>query len=55
MVPPTKTEPRRIDQHGRIAVPAEVQKALGVEKGDYVVYEIDAEGVRLRRVAWVEQ
>jgi AbrB family looped-hinge helix DNA binding protein len=37
-----------VDQAGRITIPAEMRKALGLEPGTEVVLEAGADGVRVR-------
>jgi antitoxin PrlF len=37
----------RVDQNGRIVIPAEVRRRLGVEPGDEVVLDIGPHDVRL--------
>ena len=37
-----------VDQAGRITIPAEMRKALGLEPGTQVVLEAGADGVRVR-------
>lgn len=37
----------RLDQNGRIVIPAEVRRQLGVEPGDEVVLDVSAYDVRL--------
>ena len=50
--PPSTTSPPRahgtVDQAGRITIPAEMRKALGLEPGTQVVLEAGADGVRVR-------
>lgn len=38
----------RVDQNGRIVLPAEARRSLGVKSGDTVIVEIEAHAVRLR-------
>lgn len=33
---------------GRIALPADIRRALGLENGDTVLFEVDGDGVRIR-------
>jgi antitoxin PrlF len=40
----------KITSKGQITVPHEVRRALGVQSGDRLVFEDDAEGVRVRPV-----
>jgi AbrB family looped-hinge helix DNA binding protein len=37
-----------VDQAGRITIPAEMRKALGLEPGTQVLLEASADGVRVR-------
>jgi AbrB family looped-hinge helix DNA binding protein len=37
-----------VDQAGRITIPTEIRKALGLEPGTQVVLEAGADGVRVR-------
>jgi AbrB family looped-hinge helix DNA binding protein len=37
-----------VDQNGRIVLPAEARRSLGVKAGDTVIVEIEANAVRLR-------
>lgn len=47
------TEPAKVDTQGRTIIPKAAREALGI-KGEkaYVVYEMDGETVRIRRVRW---
>jgi len=38
----------RVTSKGQVTIPAEIRRALRVGKGDLLVFEADAEGVRLR-------
>jgi len=38
----------RVTSKGQVTIPAEIRRALRVGKGDTLVFEADAEGVRLR-------
>jgi antitoxin PrlF len=40
----------KITSKGQITVPHEIRRALGVQSGDRLVFEDDAEGVRVRPV-----
>ena len=52
LAPALATPPPRVhgtvDQAGRITIPAEMRKALGLEPGTEVVLEAGADGVRVR-------
>jgi len=37
----------RVDRHGRIVIPAEYRRALGLKEGDAVVLQLDEGSVRL--------
>jgi len=41
----------RMGRNGRTAVPREVRERLGLAPGDSLVYEVEGETVRLRRLA----
>jgi len=41
-------------RNGRTAVPREVRERLGLAPGDNLVYEVEGETVRLRRLAPVD-
>jgi AbrB family looped-hinge helix DNA binding protein len=51
--PSFSTDPCKVDEQGRTIIPKDVRQALGIagEKA-HIVYEVDGEAVRLRRVAW---
>jgi AbrB family looped-hinge helix DNA binding protein len=38
----------RVDRNGRIVLPAEARRHLGVQAGDTLTIELDGEGARLR-------
>jgi AbrB family looped-hinge helix DNA binding protein len=38
----------RVDRNGRIVLPAEARRHLGVKEGDTLTIELDAHGARLR-------
>jgi AbrB family looped-hinge helix DNA binding protein len=40
----------KITSRGRVTVPAEIRRTLGVHAGDRILFECDGEGVRLRPV-----
>ena len=52
MPPVSETKPRLIDQQSRVALPAEVLKALSVKRGDYVVFRVDKNEVKILRTKW---
>lgn len=37
-----------LDEEGRLVIPAEVRRSLGLEAGDQVVFVLDETGVHLR-------
>lgn len=41
----------RISPKGQITLPKVVRKAIGARPGDTIVYELEGDAVRLRRVA----
>ncbi|HEX2066436.1 MAG TPA: hypothetical protein VHI93_06445 [Candidatus Thermoplasmatota archaeon] len=45
-------EPSKVSANGRNVFPPEVRKALGLEKGGYVVYEIKGSEVRIHKAEW---
>lgn len=45
-------QPRMIDQRGRVAIPPEVLKELGLELGSYVVIEANRGEIKLVPVQW---
>lgn len=38
----------RITSKGQITIPHEIRRALGVSKGDFLIFERDKKGVRVR-------
>src|ERR1017187_7890837 len=40
----------KITSRGRVTVPAEIRRILGVHAGDRILFECDGEGVRIRPV-----
>lgn len=48
-----RTDPRKVDQQNRVALPNEVLDTLDAEAGDYVAFEITSDGVELVKVKWV--
>jgi AbrB family looped-hinge helix DNA binding protein len=46
--PPRLVVRTRLDGNGRIVLPAEARRHLGVTAGDTLTIELDAEGARLR-------
>ena len=46
-------KPRSIDPQNRVVLPPEVLRALGVNTGDYVTFEVNGSDVRLLKVRWV--
>lgn len=41
--------PRKVDPNSRVVLPPDVLKALGIRPGDYVVFDIQQEGVTIYR------
>lgn len=48
----SKPQPRVVDARNRVALSPEAMKVLGVEAGDYVVFEEREGEVVVRRVDW---
>jgi bifunctional DNA-binding transcriptional regulator/antitoxin component of YhaV-PrlF toxin-antitoxin module len=46
------TEPSKVDERGRTILPPNVRKALGLEKGGHVVYDVKGDEVRVHSVEW---
>ena len=42
--------PRRIDHLGRIVVPVELRRLLGIEEGDYVEFSVDEGRIVLEKL-----
>lgn len=42
--------PARVSESGRISIPAEFRRALGLERGGSVVVELDGREIRIRTV-----
>lgn len=40
----------RVSETGRLSIPAEVRKAVGLERGGDVVVEVDGQTIRIRTV-----
>jgi len=40
----------RLSAKGQITIPAELRKAIGIEPGDLVAYELEGKSVKLKRV-----
>mgnify|MGYP006310738797 CR=1 FL=1 len=40
----------RISSKGQVTIPAEVRKALDLEAGDLIVYEMDGDVVKLKKM-----
>ena len=47
---PARPQPFQIDRSGRVSLPVDIRKVLGVEVGDFVAYEVDGKAVRIRKV-----
>jgi AbrB family looped-hinge helix DNA binding protein len=45
-------DPRLIDGQWRVAIPPDVRKALGLQRGDHVVFEVEGKGVKLYKAQW---
>lgn len=43
----------RVSPSGRISLPADIRKAIGLERGGDVVVELDGQDIRIRTVAEV--
>ncbi len=39
----------KLSSKGQVTIPKEVRRAIGLEAGDYVLYEIEGEKVKLMR------
>lgn len=39
----------KLSSKGQVTIPKEVRRAIGLEAGDYVLYEIEGEKVKLTR------
>lgn len=50
--PEEAPKPRLIDRQNRVALPAEVMKALGVKSGDYLAFDVDGAHVTVHKVKW---
>ena len=50
--PRSESKPRAVDDQFRVVVPAEVREALGLDRGSYVVFEVEGREVRLVKVSW---
>lgn len=46
------TEPHRVDSRNRVVLPKEIREELKIEPGDYVVYRIESDGVRVYKAEW---
>lgn len=53
MVKSSEPKPRSIDPQNRVVLPPEVMRALNVDAGDYVTFEVSGHEVRLIKVRWV--
>jgi transcriptional pleiotropic regulator of transition state genes len=42
---------RKVDQLGRVVVPAELRKQLDIREGDLVEFSVDGRGIVLEKVA----
>ena len=40
----------KLSAKGQITIPAELRKAIGIEPGDIVAYELEGKSVKLKRV-----
>ncbi len=40
----------KLSTKGQITIPVDLRKALGIEPGDLVAYELDGKSVKLKRV-----
>ncbi|MFZ0132703.1 MAG: AbrB/MazE/SpoVT family DNA-binding domain-containing protein [Desulfobacterales bacterium] len=41
----------KLSAKGQVTIPMEIRKALGIEPGDLVAYEIQGHSIRLKRIA----
>ncbi len=46
-------QPRLVDARGRVQLPKEVLEHLGIGEPSFVSFELEEDGVRLFKVAWV--
>lgn len=47
------TDPAKVDDQGRTIIPKEVRDSMGISgRKAHVVYEVDGDVVRLRKVEW---
>jgi len=40
----------KLSAKGQVTIPAELRKAIGIEPGDIVAYELEGKSVKLKRV-----
>lgn len=52
---PTAGKPRPIDNLNRVVIPEEVREAIGVTKGDSVVFKVEGKRAYIVPVDWVER
>lgn len=45
-------ELRPLDQSFRVVIPPEVRERLDLDEDDYVAFQIDSDGVHLRKAEW---
>lgn len=50
---PQEPKPRLIDRQNRVALPQDVLKALDVQSGDHVAFDVDGDRVSIHKVRWV--
>lgn len=41
----------KLSAKGQVTIPLEIRKALGIEPGDLVAYEIQGQSVKIKRIA----
>ncbi|MES2154219.1 MAG: AbrB/MazE/SpoVT family DNA-binding domain-containing protein [bacterium] len=52
---PIGPKPRSIDGLFRVVLPKDVREALHVDRGDYVVFKVEGNVVRIAPVVWKER
>jgi AbrB family looped-hinge helix DNA binding protein len=49
---PTPGKPRPVDDLNRVVIPEEVRDAIGIKKGDFVVWEVEGKRAYIIAVDW---